>query len=101
MKTDNKLLIVSRTATAATATTAISASEKEPREVESDVFESLDSLKLASNSLLPPFKTVGVSNDPIIFKGCSSSNKGTSDSKVYTQSQTFLVSKELNIIARP
>lgn len=91
-------MIVSKTATAGTTTTAISASEKELREVESDVFESLDSLKLASNSLLPPFKTVGVSSDPIIFKGCSSSNKGTSGSKVYTQSQIIPVSKEMNII---
>ena len=49
---------------------------------ENEVFDSLDSLIAASNSLMPPFKTVRLQDEPFLHN------------KVYTQSQTILVGKE-------
>ena len=56
-----------------------------------EIFDSLDSLKVASNSLLPPFKTVRLQNEPLLQGfAVKSANKS------YTQSQTILVTKEIN-----
>ena len=45
-----------------------------------EIFDSLDSLKVASNTLLPPFKTVRVKNEPLLPKF-----KEKPANKVYTQ----------------
>lgn len=50
-------------------------------EVGTEFFESLDSLKLASNTLIPPFKSVRMQNEPLL-EGFAISNAN----KTYTQS---------------
>ena len=55
-------------------------------EKEIEVFDSLDSLIAASNTLMPPFKTDRIENEP--FK----------QSKFYTQSKTILASNEHSMI---
>ena len=67
------------------------ATVKSPLPEDAEEFESLDSLKAASNSLLPPFKTVKVQNEPLLEGfGIKSTNK------TYTQSQTIVVTSEHN-----
>ena len=63
----------------------------------SEIFDSLDSLKVASNTLMPPFKTkVAPKKEEILPKFPAKTTN-----KVYTQSQTILVSKALNEIKEP
>ena len=53
---------------------------------EIEVFDSLDSLIAASNTLMPPFKTDRIENEP--FK----------QYKFYTQSKTILASSENSVV---
>ena len=53
------------------------------------MFDSLDSLKVASYSLLPPFKSVQVQNEPLMEKFPE-----TPAEKLYSSSQTIIVTKE-------
>ena len=57
--------------------------------------ESLEVLQVTSGSLLPPFKTVRVQNEPLLDGfAIKSANK------TYTQSQTIVVTKELQLNAQ-
>jgi hypothetical protein len=60
--------------------------------VGNECYESLDSLQLASNTLIPPFKSVRMQNEPLL-EGFAISHAN----KTYTQSQTIVVTKELTV----
>ena len=59
---------------------------------QTDIFESLDQLKDASSALLPPFKTVSVGGPADMPE---SPEKQATNTTLYTQSQTILVTSDI------